>query len=206
MILLFNHIPVTLEGKINKMLSIAQAAYGSDFYDVAGQRWLGDNLTVDSLFPKWILKEANDDPDNVLIVEIVKSFNRWLFDVERGYGAAVPWETIHVPSKLTDKLLLGLADLYFPQFDLSGPDYSDILQNLKKFSIFADENYFNIKGTPDAIRYLLTTLIGIPYNQCEVFSGSPGFLIIRANVPDKYKSFLNKCVYPAGVVALYETP
>jgi len=62
MILLFNHIPVTLEGKIQKMLAIAQASYGSDFYDVAGQRWLGDNLTVDSLFPKWILKEANENP------------------------------------------------------------------------------------------------------------------------------------------------
>lgn len=206
MILLFNHIPVTLEGKIQKMLAIAQASYGSDFYDVAGQRWLGDSLTVDSLFPKWILKEANDDPNNVLIVQIVKSFNRWLFDVNRGYGASVPWETIHVPQLMNDKMLLGLADMYFPQFDLSDSDYADILPNLKRFSIFADENYFNIKGTPDAIRYLLVTLIGLPYDDCEVFSGSPGFLIVRANVPDKYKSFLNKCVYPAGVVALYETP
>jgi len=206
MILLLNHIPVTLEGKINKMLSIAQAAYGSDFFDVAGQRWLGDNLTVESLFPKWILKEANDDPNNVLIVEIIKSFNRWLFDVERGYGAAVPWETIHVPQLLTDKMLLGLADSYFPQFDFSSSDYNDLLLNLKKFAIFADENYFNVKGTPDAIRYLLTTLIGIPYDDCEVFSGSLGFLIVRANVPEKYKSFLNKCVYPAGIVVLYESP
>lgn len=206
MILLLNNIPVTIEGKIQQMLSIVKAAYGSEFSNVEGQRWIGDNLTVDSLFPKWILKEAEDDPSNVLVVQIIKSFNRWLFDVERGYGAAVPWETIHIPQKITDKMSLGLADLYFPQFDLSGATYSDILPNLKKFAIFADKNYFNVKGTPQAIQYLLTTFIGLPYSQCEVFSGSPGFLIIRANVPDKYKSFLEKCVYPAGVVALYETP
>jgi len=205
MILLFNNIPVTLDRKIETMLSLVKAAYGSDFYDVEGQRWLGDNLTTESLFPKWIIKEAEDAPSNVLIVDIIKSFQRWLFDVERGYGAAVPWETIRVPQSMTNKMLLGLADLYFPQFDFSDETYSEILPNLKKFAIFADTNYFNIKGTPKAIQYILTTLIGIPYNQCEVLNGSQGFLIVRANVPEKYKPFLNKCVYPVGVVVLYES-
>lgn len=206
MILLLNNIPVTLDSKISKIVSLASSALGSDFTDVEGERWLGDNLTMEALFPQWIIKESKDDPSNVLIVEIIKSYQRWLFDIERGYGAAVPWETIHVPQKITNKLLLGLADLYFPQFDLSGAEFSEILPNLRKFAINVDANYFHRKGSAEAIHYLLVTLLGIPYESCEVVTGSPGFIIIRANVDEKYKPFLNKCVYPAGVVILYESP
>lgn len=205
MILLLNKLPVTLDSKITKMVSLAAQTLGSNFYDVNGDRWLGDKLTVDSVFPKWIVEKSKNDPSNVLIVDIIKSYQRWLFDVERGYGAAVPWETIHVPQKITDKLLLGLADLYFPQYDFSDPDLSDILLNLRKFSINVDANYFHRKGSLEAIHYLLVALLGVPYESCEVVTGSPGFIIVRANVPDKYKNFLNKCVYPAGTVVLYES-
>jgi len=205
MILLFNKLPVSLDTKITKMVSLVAETLGSNFYNVSGDRWLGDNLTVDALFPKWIIQKSKEDPSNVLIVDIVKSYQRWLFDIERGYGAAVPWETIHVPQKITDKLLLGLADLYFPQFDFSTDEFSDILPNLRKFSINVDANYFHKKGSLEAIHYLLVTLLGIPYESCEVVTGSPGFIIVRANVQDKYKNFLNKCVYPAGIVVLYES-
>lgn len=206
MILLFNNLPVKLKRKVEIMISTAQSILGSEFFNTAGSRWLGDNLTIESLFPKWIIKKANENPSEVLIVQLIKSFQRWLFDLERGYGAAVPWETIHVPHKISDKLLLGLADMYFPRFDLSGTDFSEILPNLKKFSIKVEENYFRIKGSPQAIQYLLITLLGVPYDACEVVIGSPGFLIVRANVDEKYKPFLNKCVYPAGMTVLYESP
>lgn len=205
MILLFNKLPVKLTRKIEIMVATVIQALGSNFYDVKGSRWLGDKLTVESLFPKWIIKKANDDPSNVLIVQIIKSFNRWLFDVDRGYGAAVPWEQIHVPQKINDKLLIGLGDMYFPSVDFSSSEFSDILLNLRKFAINVDANYFHKKGSPDAIQYLLVTLLGIPYDSCEVVTGSPGFLIVRANVPEKYKDFLNKCVYPAGMIVLYES-
>lgn len=204
MILLFNKIPVTLKRKIDIILSTAIQALGSNFYDISGARWMGDKISSESLFPKWIMKKANDDPFNVLIVQIFKSFQRWVFDVDRGYGGSVPWEKIHVPHKINDKLLLGVADLYFPRFDFSEPDFADILVNLKKFSINVDVNYFNKKGTPEGIKYLLITLLNIPYESCEVMTGSPGFLIVRANVPEKYKNFLNKCVYPAGIKVTYQ--
>lgn len=205
MILLFNKIPVKLSKKIEIMISTAKSILGSEFFNVEGSRWFGDKLTTNSLFPKWIIKKANDDPNNVLIVEIIKSYQRWLFDVERGYGAAVPWETIHVPHKLTDKLLLGLADLYFPEQDFSSDTLKNLLPNLKTFSIKVEENYFRKKGTPEGIQYVLTALLGLPYESCEVFTGSPGFMIVRANVPDEYKDFLNKSVYPAGVKIIYES-
>lgn len=205
MILLFNKLPVKLKRKIEIIVSLASQALGSNFYDIAGSRWMGDKLTIESLFPKWILKKAKDDPSNVLIVQIIKSFQRWLFDVDRGYGAAVPWEKIHVPNKLNDKLLIGIADLYFPRADFSQTEFSDILPNLKRFSINVDVNYFSKKGTPEGIKYVLVNLLDIPYESCEVMSGSPGFVIIRANVPEKYKNFLDKCVYPAGIKIIYET-
>lgn len=205
MILLLNKLPVTLKRKITKMVGLAAETLGSSFYDVSGNRWMGDKLTTESLFPKWIIEKSKKDSSNVLIVDIIKSYQRWLFDVDRGYGASVPWETIHVPHKLNDKLLLGLADMYFPQADFSSSDLSDLLPNLRKFSINVDANYFHRKGSLEAIHYLLITLIGIPYESCEVVTGSPGFIIVRANVPEKYKNFLNECVYPAGTVILYES-
>lgn len=206
MILLFNKLAVTLKRKIEIMVSTAIAALGSEFFNVSGARWLGDKLTVKSLFPKWIIKKYESDPTNVLIVQIIKSYQRWLFDVERGYGAAVPWETIHVPHKITDKLLLGVADLYFPEQDFSTDELKELLPNFRRFSIKVEENYFRKKGTPDAIQYVLINLLGIPYGSCKVFTGSPGFLIVKADVPDKYKNFLNKSVYPAGMKIIYESP
>jgi hypothetical protein len=205
MILLFNKIPVKLNKKIELMISKVKSILGSEFFNVQGSRWFGDKLTTNSLFPKWIIKKSNDDPNSVLIVQIIKSYQRWLFDVERGYGAAVPWETIHVPHKLSDKMLLGLADLYFPEQDFSSDNLKPLLPNLKVFSLKVEENYFRKKGTPDAIQYLLITLLGLPYDLCEVVTGSPGFIIVRANVPDQYKDFLNKSVYPAGMKIIYES-
>jgi hypothetical protein len=206
MILLLNHIPATLENKIAKLVELAQQAYGSDFYDIEGNRWTGDSITTESLFPKWILQEEQDDPSNVLIVQLIKSYNRWVFSLDYGYGSTIPWETIHDPQKIPAKLLVGLADMYFPYADFTAEPLSDLLPNLRSFALRSQDKYFKIKGTPQAVKYLLTTLLAIPYSDCEVLSGSPGFMIVRANVPEKYKPFLNKCVYPAGTTVLYESP
>lgn len=207
MILLFNHIPVSLERKINKLIILAKKSYGSDFYDIQGQYWKGDDLTVQALFPNWIIKEAESDPENVTIVQIVKSYMRWLFSTEYGYGGMIEWETIHCPQKINSKLYEGLADMYFPNDDFSSTsNLADLLPNFPTFAINSDLQYFNNKGTPGAIKYLLTTLLDLPQNQVSVQTGSPGFMIVRANVPDKYKPFLENSVYPAGIQVLYETP
>jgi hypothetical protein len=205
MILLFNKIPVTQESKINAIVAKAKAAYGSEFYNVQGKYWKGDDLTVEALFPNWIIQEANDDPSNVTIVQIVKSYLRWLFSIDYGYGAYINWETIRCPNEIDEKLLAGLADLYFPGEDFSSTsNLYALLPNLKKFAIHADLNYFNIKGSMNAIRYLLITLLGLPISSCFVYTGSPGIVIIRANVPEKYKPFLSRSVIPAGMTVIYQ--
>jgi hypothetical protein len=83
---------------------------------------------------------------------------------------------------------------------------NDLLPNIKNFAINADKNYFNVKGSMMAIKYVLTSLIGLSPDSCDVYTGSPGFVIVRANVPEKYKAFLNEYVYPAGMKILYESP
>lgn len=207
MILLFNKIPVTLERKIKEMVENARSIYGSDFYNYEGEYWFGDKLTTKSLFPNWILKKAEEDPTNVTIVQIIKSYLRWLFSEKYGYGGKIDWENIHCPFNINDKFLEALANNYFPNEDFSSTsDLKDLLPNIKKFAIQADVNFFNIKGTRDSIKYTLTSLLGLPVNECEIQTGSPGFLIVRANVPEKYKNFLNRNVYPAGVFVIYETP
>lgn len=207
MILLFNKIPVTAERKVQEAVILAKSIYGSDFYNYQGQYWFGDNLTTQSLFPNWILEEAEDDSSNVLIVKIIESYLRWLFSEKYGYGGKVDWENIHCPFTINDKFLQALANSYFPNEDFSSTsDIADILTNFKKFAIQADANFFNIRGTTDSIKYALCTLIGISADACEVQTGSPGFIIVRAVVPEKYKPFLNRTVYPAGTIIIYETP
>ena len=151
--ILFHHIPVSLQRKVAELVNIAKSKYGSDFYNVNGNYFRGDDLTTESLFPAWILKEAEKDPNNVTIVQIVKSYLRWLFSLELGYGGCVDWENMQLPLKIKDKLLEGVADGYFPGEDFSPTsDLYDILPNLRKFSVNVDANYFNIKGTMPAIK------------------------------------------------------
>jgi hypothetical protein len=207
MILLFNKITVTLERKIREAVDRIAALYGSEFYNIQGDYWFGDNLTTKSLFPNWILQEAKDDPTNVTIIQIIKSYLRWLFSEKYGYGGKVDWENIHNPQTINDKFLEALANQYFPNEDFSTTsDLNALLPNIKKFAIQSDVNFFNIKGTPDSVKYALTSLIGISVDSCEVQTGSPGFMIVRAVVPETYKQFLNRNVYPAGTYVLYETP
>jgi hypothetical protein len=205
--ILFHHIPVTLERKISELVNRVKAVYGSDFYNVNGNYWRGDDITTQSLFPSWILKEAEDDPDNVTIVQIIKSYLRWVFSTEYGYGGCIDWETMQVPLKIKQKLLEGVTDAYFPGEDFSsGSDLNDLLPNIRKFSINVDVNYFNVKGTMPAIKYLLVTLLGLSQDTTAVYTGSPGIIIVIANVPEKYKAFLNRSVYPAGMTIIYQSP
>ena len=205
--ILFHHIPVTIERKISELVNRVKAAYGSDFYNVNGSYWRGDDLTTQSLFPSWILKEAEDDPDNVTIVQIIKSYLRWLFSTEYGYAGCIDWETMQIPLKIKQKLLEGVTDAYFPGEDFSSSsELNDLLPNIRKFSINVDVNYLNVKGTMQAIKYLLVTLIGLPQDTTEVYTGSPGIIIVIGNVPEKYKPFLNRSVYPAGMTIIYQSP
>lgn len=205
--ILFHHIPVTLERKISELVNRVKAAYGSDFYNVKGNYWRGDDLTTQSLFPSWILKEADADPDNVTIVQIIKSYLRWVFSTEYGYGGCIDWETMQIPLRIKQKLLEGVTDAYFPGEDFSsGSDLNDLLPNVRKFSINVDVNYFNVKGSMSAIKYLLVTLLGLSQDTTAVYTGSPGIIIVIANVPEKYKAFLNRSVYPAGMTIIYQSP
>lgn len=207
MILLFNKIPVTVERKIELAIERALAIYGSDFYNYQGQEWFGDSLTVKSLFPNWIIEAANDAPSEVTIVQITKSYFRWLFSEKYGYGGKVDWENIHCPFTINDVFLEALANHYFPNQDFSsGSTLSELLPYIKRFAVKSDVNYFNIRGTADSIKYALITLINLPIDECEVQTSSPGFIIVRANVPEKYKPFLESEIYPAGIIVTYETP
>lgn len=203
MILLFNHIPVTITGKINAFLSKVKKAYGSEFYNIQGSYWKGDKLSVISLFPDWIMKEYNKNSSNVLIVTIVKNYMRWLMSAKYGYGAQPEWKTIRDPLAMDSIFLEALAEYYFPGADFSSDELSPILPNIRKFAIKADANYFDCKGTPAGIKYVLTTLFNMNYDTTLVVYTSPGIINVFGTVDNNYKSFLNTYVYPAGVIVNY---
>ena len=101
--------------------------------------------------------------------------------------------------------LEALADYYFPGCDFSG-ELNPILPNIRNFAIKADFHYFERKGTTEAIRWVLISLLGMDYNTTKVETAASGIIKITGDVPEVYKSFLNTYVYPAGNQILYVSP
>jgi hypothetical protein len=204
--LFFNRLPVSIAQKVELLFEKALKQYGSELYNVGKDKFIGDNLTVESLFPEWIIQEYQSNTSNVTIVPIVKQYLRWLYSMKYGYGAYIPWEVLRSPVFMPTELLQGLAELYFPGEDFSSDELSDVLSNIPKFSIQVDYQYFGKKGTPDGIHYLLTTLMGYDYETTQVISFSNTVIKIIANVSDNHKAFLERSVIPAGMVIIYEAP
>ena len=204
--LFFNRLPVSIAQKVELLFEKALKQYGSELYNVGKDKFVGDNLTVESLFPEWIIEEYQSNTSNVTIVPIVKQYLRWLYSMKYGYGAYIPWEILRSPVFMPTELLQGLAELYFPGEDFSSDELSDILPNIPKFSIQVDYQYFGKKGTPDGIRYVLTTLMGYSYSTTKVISFSNTVIKIIANVSNNHKAFLERSVIPAGMVIIYEAP
>jgi hypothetical protein len=203
MILLFNHQPVSLPVKIQKLIDLAKSQYGSEFYNVQGNYWKGDQLTIESLFPSWILKEANTD-STVKIDILIKNYLRWLFSIEYGYGAQLEWNNIRCPVSINPIFLEALADYYFSGCDFS-KDLNSVLPNIRKFAIKSDTNYFDRKGTPDAIKWVLTSLFGYSYDTTTVQTIASSILQIKVagTIPTAYKTFLEYYVVPAGTNIQY---
>jgi hypothetical protein len=208
MILFFNNQPVTEAVKIQKLLQRAQDLYGSDYFDLQNQFWFGDNLTVESLFPSWILKEYDDNNKNVLVVPIIKNYFRWLLSLEYGYGAQLNWENIRT-SLFTNKIFLeAYCDFYFPGADFSQEPLNQILPNIRKFLINIDPDYSNQKGTPSGIKYLICNLLGFNWDEVEIYTANS--CVIQVNVSSSsfnrlksYQSFLEEHVLPAGMSIIY---
>jgi hypothetical protein len=208
MILFFNEQPVTELVKIEKMFDRAKELYGSEFYNIQNIPWFGDNITVESLFPSWILKEYDKNPNNVLVVPLIKNYIRWLLSLEYGYGAQLNWENLRVPLYTNSIFLEALADFNFNGADFSVSPLKETLPNLRKFLIKSDENYFNQKGTPEAIKYLITNLLGFKITDVEIYTSNYGVLQIKIKNSEynsfiKFQTFLEQHVLPAGISILY---
>lgn len=209
MIIFFNQQPITPEVKIEKLYARAQQLYGSDYFDQQDQSWLGDKLTIESLFPNWIVEEYNSRPNSVLVIPIIKNYLRWLLSIEYGYGAQLDWEKIRVPLFAKSIFLETYADFYFPGADFSQAPLSNILSNIRQFAIKSDLNYFNIKGTPNAIKYCICTLLGFAWK--NITATTPNYGVVKISIVNsdysdfmKYKSFLEEHVIPAGMTIIYE--
>jgi len=205
MILLFNHIPVTESGKIAKFVELIQETYGSDFFSLQGEYWKGDDLTVESLFPSWIIKKYEESPNTVSIIPIIKNYLRWLFSLKYGYGAQLDWENIRCAVTVDEKLLQGFAESYFPGANFSDSSINDLLPNIRKFSIQVQTSFFDIKGTPKSIKHALVTLMGYPYSTTQVYASGSALLTIKANILEKHKSFIENYLVPAGVNVNYQS-
>lgn len=208
MIIFFKNQPVTEQVKIQKMIDRAKELYGSDYYSLQTQYWVGDNITVDALFPSWIIREYNENKSNVLVIPIIKNYLRWLFSLEYGYGAQLDWEHIRTPLFVNSKFLEAYSDFYFPNSDFSTAPLSSILPNIRRFLTNAERDYNNQKGTPQAIKYLICNLLGFAWNEVDVFTAN--YSIMQVNVTSvnyanlqKYKSFLEEHVFPAGISIVY---
>jgi hypothetical protein len=209
MIIFFSTQPATINGKINALVERAKALYNSDYYDIENEKWLADKLTIESLFPSWIVKAAENNSE-VLVTKIVKNYMRWLLSLEHGYGAQLDWEKIRTIPLANEIFLEAYIDFYFPGADFSQQNFSSLIPNVRKFAINADANYFNVKGTPQAIKYLISNLLGIPWDSVVVGTSTSGIITIKVDSAYydtilNYKNFLETYVVPAGVSVIYTT-
>lgn len=210
MIFFLSHQPATYAVKTANTTARGQDLYGSEFENRNDSKWLGDNLTIESLFPQWIIKEYEANPNNVSIIPIIKNYLRWLLSQEYGYGAQLNWENIRVPLFMNSIFLEAAADYYFPNADFSQSNLSPILPNIRRFLIKADSNYFDVKGTPSAIKYLICSLLGFSLNDISVNTSNFTAIDIKVTstlLPDieKFKSFIASHVVPAGMAINYTT-
>lgn len=208
MIIFFNNQPVTEQVKIQKLIERAQTLYGSEFYNIQDQYWFGDNLSVDALFPSWILQEYRLNPTNVLIVPIIKNYLRWLLSLEYGYGAQLNWELVRSPLYCNSKFLEAYSDFYFPNVDFSKTPLSTVLPNIRKFLTNSQIDYFAQKGTPQAVKYLMCNLLGFGWLEVEVYTANAGVMRIdvassKVTELNQFKSFLEEHVFPAGITVIY---
>lgn len=210
MITVFNNQKISLETKISLLVAKAAELAGSEFQNINTTKWVGDNLTVESLFQEWILKEYKANPNNVNIIPIIKNYLRWLFSLEYGYGAQLDWENIRVPLYINSLFLEALADFYFPNADFSQEPLKSKLPNIRKFSTKVDQNYFNIKGTPAGIKYVICSLLGFDVTDLYIITTSYSNFQISVTSSKlsslrTFDSFLNSHVYPVGSVVNYTT-
>lgn len=210
MITIYSGQPVSLTTKVLLTAERASELLGSEYKNYITQPWLGDKLTIDSLFPQWIIKAYENDVNNVTIIPIVKNYMRWLLSQEYGYGAQLNWENIRVPLYTNSIFLEALADFYFPGADFSQEPLKTILPNIRRFLIRSDQNYFDIKGTPTAIKYVICSLLGFNLSDISVFTGSYVMMEIKITSSQQalfetFKPFISKYVIPAGITVNYST-
>lgn len=210
MISAINSQIVTIDTKTNLAVENAQQTLGSDFNSNSLTPWLGDRLTTASLLPQWILKQYYNNPENIMVVPLIKQYFRWLLSQEYGYGAQLNWENIRVPLYMNEIFLEALADFYFPGADFSSPELNAILPNIRRFGVKADTNYFNAKGTPQSIKYLICSLLGFAWDDVSVVTANYVIVDIRIKAAsfssiDPFKSFINNHVIPAGIVPNYKS-
>ena len=216
MILLFNNQPVSLNGKISYLRDRIALLAGSDqentfrLFNTDNPTWLGDELTIESLFPQWIIKEYTNNPSNVTIITIIKNYMRWLLSQDFGYGAQLNWENIRVPLYANSLFLEAYADFYFPNVDFSQEQLLNVLSNIRQFYVSARKSYFNIKGSPRAIKYLICSLFGFQWDDVIVAQSTASTINIgmassQSSYLEQYKPFLETYVIPAGIVVNYTT-
>lgn len=208
MIIFFNNQSVTEQVKIQKLIERAKSLYGSEFFNVQDQFWFGDNISVDALFPSWILREYEANPSNVLVIPIIKNYLRWLLSLEYGYGAQLNWENIRSPLFCNSIFLQAYSDFYFPNSDFSKEPLSKVLPNIRKFLVNAEKDYFAQKGTPKAVKYLMCNLLGFGWLEVDVYTANAGVMQIDVvsskNIElNQFKSFLEEHVLPAGITVIY---
>lgn len=210
MILLLNNQPITLENKVALLSQRVATLLGSDSESNSETPWLGDGLTVNALFPRWIVQAYNDDPTNISVVPIIKNYNRWLLSLDYGYGAQLEWENLRSPLYVNTLFLEALADFYFNGANFNTAPLSSILPNIRRFLINADLNYFNNKGTPESIKYLIVSLLGFDPEDIIVSSSSYCTIQIRVASAEQqnfeaFKPFLQTYAIPAGMIVNYMT-
>lgn len=193
LVLLNNQIPDSIAVAVERIKEYAFRSLRLQNYPE--KDWDGDRVNVEKQMPYWIETEYAISPNNAPVVDFFKTYYRWLFDYDEGYGCGFYLEDIRDIFYVKYDFLQAYADDVF-RGDLDLSVYKELRQNFIKFYICHERDYVRLRGTTYGIEYLLKSLFGV--TTAKVVTLSPASIQIESNLDENYQDLVKLIGCPFG--------
>jgi hypothetical protein len=199
MILFFNNSPgaSTQDSVEVGIKRIAQAVLQTlEVQNVDSIESEGDLIKVENQLPSWLKKLYTDNRQNAPVIDFFKAYYRWLFTEDaqlgKGYGLGFYLENIRNPFYMPSFMYQAYADIIFYE-QLNFEEYPELQNNFKTFLINYYEKYVPIRGTPDALAYILKSLFNC---SVESITSTAATITIISTLDKQYFDLFKRLACP----------
>ena len=209
MILFFNNSPGaftqdSIQTGIEKITKAVAETLASQ--RLSSKEWDGDQIKVENQLPAWIQTLYEESPSNAPVIDFFKSYYRWLFtenaQIGEGYGLGFYLENIRDPFYMPTFMFQAYADTIFYD-QLNFEEYPELLDNFKTFFVNYYEKYVPIRGTPDALAYILKSLFNC---SVESITSTAATITIISTLDKQYFDLFKRLACPYSFNVNFEQP